>query len=35
MYTYFKTKTDMAKNLMDDFFLALTVRGPFDRKDFK
>ena len=35
MYTYFNTKTDVAQNLMDDFFLTLTVRGPFYRKDFK
>ena len=35
MCTYFKTKTDVAKNMIDDFFLTLTVRGPFHRKDFK
>ena len=36
MCTYFKTKTDVAKHLIDDFFfLTLTVGGPFDRKDFK
>ena len=35
MCTYFNTKTDAAQNLIDDFFLTLTVRGPFHRKDFK
>ena len=35
MCPYFYTKTDVAKNLIDDFFLTLTVRGPFHRKDFK
>ena len=35
MCTYFKTDTDAAQNLIDDFFLTLTVRGPFHRKDFK
>ena len=35
MCTYFNTKTDVAQNLIDDFFLTLTVRGPFHRKDFK
>ena len=29
MCTYFKTETDVAQNLIDDFFLILTVRGPF------
>ena len=32
---YFWTETDAAKNLIDDFFLTLTVRRPFHRKDFK
>ena len=32
---YFKTKTDVSQNLIDNFFLTLTVRGPFHRKDFK
>ena len=36
MCTYFNTKTDVVQNLIDDFFfLTLTVRGPFHRKDFK
>ena len=35
MCTYFKTETDVAQNLIDDFFLTLTVRGPFYRKNFK
>ena len=35
MCPYFNTKTDAAQNLIDDFFLTLTVRGPFHRKDFK
>ena len=35
MCTYFKTKTDAAQNLIDKFFLTLTVRGPFHKKDFK
>ena len=35
MCTYFNTKTDVSQNLIDDFFLTLTVRGPFHRKDFK
>ena len=34
MCTHFNTKTDVAKNLII-FFLTLTVRGPFHRKDFK
>ena len=34
MYTYFKTKTDVAQNLIN-FFQTLTVRGSFHRKDFK
>ena len=28
-------QTDVAQYLNDDFFLTLTVRGPFHRKDFK
>ena len=32
---YFNTKTDVAQNLIDDFFQSLTVRRPFHRKDFK
>ena len=35
MCTYFKTETDIAQNLIDDFFPFLTVRGPFHRKNFK
>ena len=35
MCTYFKTKTDVAQNLIDKFFLTLAVRRPFHRKDFK
>ena len=35
MCPYFKTKTVVAQNLIDDFFLTLNVRGPFHRKDFK
>ena len=35
MCTYFNTKTDIAQNLVEDFFITLTVRGPFHRKDFK
>ena len=35
MSTYFKIETDVAQNLIDDFFLTLTVRGPFHWKDFK
>ena len=32
---HFKTETDVAQNLIDDFsFLTLTVRGPFHRKNF-
>ena len=30
----FQTETDVARNLIDDFFLILTVRGTFHRKDF-
>ena len=33
---YFKTKTDVSQNLIDNFFKKkVTVRGPFHRKDFK
>ena len=35
MCKYFKTKINVAQNLMDYFFLTLTVRGPLHRKDFK
>ena len=35
MCTYVNTNTDGAQNLIDFFFLTLTVRGPFHRKDFK
>ena len=35
MCTYLNIKTDVAQNLIDDFFLTLTIRGPFYRKDFK
>ena len=35
MCTYFNTKTDVAQNMVHDFFLTFTVRGPFHRKDFK
>ena len=36
MCTYFNTKTNVAQNLIDDFFFQpLTVRGPFHRKDFE
>ena len=34
MCTYFKTKTDEVQNLIDNFFLTLTARRPFHRKDF-
>ena len=37
MCTYFKTETDVAQNLIDEFlskFDSFTVRGPFHRKDF-
>ena len=33
MYMYFKTKTDVAHNLVHKFFLTLTVKRPFHRKD--
>ena len=32
---YFNTKTDVAQNLINDFFLTFNVRGTFHRKDFK
>ena len=32
---YFKTETDIAQNLIDYFFLTLTVRRPFHKKNFK
>ena len=32
---HFKTETDVAQNLIDDFFLILAVRVSFHRKDFK
>ena len=35
MCTYFKTETDSPKSDRLIFFLTLTVRGPFYRKDFK
>ena len=35
MCTYFKVEINRAQILIDDFFLTLTVRGPFRRKDFK
>ena len=35
VHIYFKTETAVAQNWIDDFFLTLTVRGPFNRKDFK
>ena len=35
MCTYFKTETDVAQNLIDDFFQTLTVRGPFQKKKKK
>ena len=31
----FQYKTDVAQNLIDDFFLTLTVRGPSHKKDLK
>ena len=34
MCTYFKTETDVAQNLADDFFLILTARAPFHEADF-
>ena len=38
MCTYFKKETDVVQNLIilyTIFFLTLTERGPFHRKDFK
>ena len=35
MCTYLKTETDIAQNMIDYFFLTLTVRSPFHRKNFK
>ena len=35
MCMYFKTETDIAQNLIDYFFLTLTVRRSFHRKNFK
>ena len=35
MCTYFTTKNDAPHNLIDEFCLILTVRGPYHRKDFK
>ena len=32
---YFETETDIAQNLIDYFFLTLTVRRPFHKKNFK
>ena len=32
--TYLNTETDLAQDLTDDFFLTLTVRGPFHREGF-
>ena len=34
MCMYFRTETDLAQNLIDIFFLILTVRRPFHGKDF-
>ena len=35
MCTYLKAETDVAQNMIDYFFLTLTVRRPFHRKNFK
>ena len=35
MCTYFKAETTVAQNLIDDFFLTLTVRRSFYREDFR
>ena len=35
MCTYFKTKTNIVQNLIDDFFLIFTVSKTFHRKNFK
>ena len=32
---YFNTKTNVAQNLIHDFFLTLNVRGTSHTKDFK
>ena len=32
---YFKVETDVAQNLINVFFLILTVTGPVQRMDFK
>ena len=31
MSKYFKIETDVAQNLIDDFFLTLTVKWPWGR----
>ena len=33
--TYFKTENNVAQNMIDDFFLILTIGGTFHTKDFK
>ena len=35
MCTHLKTETDVDQNMIDYFFLTLTVRRPFHRKNFK
>ena len=35
MRTYLKAETNVAQNMIDYFFLTLTVRRPFHRKNFK
>ena len=35
MYKNFNTVTDVAQNLINDFFLTLNVRGPFHSQYFK
>ena len=35
MCMYLKAETNVAKNMIDYFFLTLTVRRPFHRKNFK
>ena len=35
MCTYFNAKTNVAQNLIDNFFSNMTARRPFHRKDFK
>ena len=32
---YFNKKTNVAQSFIYEFFLILTARGPFHRKDFK